>query len=124
MVIDSDTLEPSPTADTAHAGDPDDSPPHPVEPDFRALNEVRLVGSVADPGEERELAGGVHVVRWTLRIPRGPGRGGSDLIDCVALDEALQSRALDWLPGTVLCVEGALRRRFFRSGGRTATRVE
>ena len=87
-------------------------------------NSVFLTGTLAEPGEERELAGGVHVVRWTLRVARGEGRTGTDLIDCVALDAPLQERALCWMPGSVLAVEGALRRRFFRSGGRTATRVE
>ncbi len=63
-------------------------------------------------------------MRWTLRVPRGFDRAGSDLIDCVALDDELQERALVWPVGSVLEVTGAIRRRFFRSGGRTATRVE
>ena len=84
---------------------------------------MSLCGILTEQGEERGLAGGVHVVRWTLRVARGGGRTGSDLIDCVALDPALQGRALSWAPGSELSVDGALRRRFFRSGGRTATRV-
>ncbi len=87
-------------------------------------NSVSLSGILTEPGEERELAGGVHVVRWTLRVARGGGRTGSDLIDCVVPDPVLQGRALSWPPGSELSVDGALRRRFFRSGGRTATRVE
>ena len=64
-------------------------------------------------------------VRWTLRVPRGAERGGgSDLIDCVALDPVLREQALRWPPSLPLEVWGAIRRRFFRTGGRTATRVE
>lgn len=98
---------------------PDDSPlqSHPC-------NEVALYGTLTEPGEERALAGGVGVVRWTLRVPRGLDVGGSDLVDCVAVDEELRQRALGWSPGLAMTVHGALRRRFFRSAGRTATRVE
>lgn len=63
-------------------------------------------------------------MRWTVRVPRDRERGGSDLIDCVALDPALRERALAWPQGTQLEVWGAIRRRFFRAGGRTTTRVE
>ncbi len=89
-----------------------------------SVNAVTLCGTVSDPGELRPIAGGVEIVRWTLRVPRGPGRPGSDLIDCIALEPVLQQRALAWPLGSVLIVEGALRRRFFRTAGRTATRVE
>lgn len=91
---------------------------------FEPVNTVSLRGTVTDPGELRQMAGGTEVVRWTMRVARSPERTGSDLIDCVALHEVLQQRALAWPLGTVVNVEGALRRRFFRSGGRTVTRVE
>ncbi len=90
-------------------------------------NAVFLTGTLTEPAERRELAGGVPVVRWTLRVPRGAGRSGpagSDLLDCVALDDEMQDRALGWPIGLPLTVTGAIRRRFFRTGGRTATRVE
>jgi single-strand DNA-binding protein len=93
-------------------------------PGAACCNAVSLAGSLAEPGEERQLAGGIPVVRWTLRIPRAPGRVGSDLIDCVALETGLQQQALHWPQGITLAVEGALRRRFFRTGGRSTTRVE
>jgi single-strand DNA-binding protein len=98
--------------------------PGPAPPDGICRNAVSLCGSLAEPAEERQLAGGVQVVRWTLRIPRGPDRAGSDLIDCVAVDCQLQQQAVQWPPGMTLVVAGALRRRFFRTGGRTTTRVE
>jgi single-strand DNA-binding protein len=85
-------------------------------------NEVSIAGLLAEAGEERELVGGALAVRWTLRVPRESG--GSDLIDCVALDPALRQQALGWPQGAPLEVWGAIRRRFFRAGGRTTTRVE
>ncbi len=89
-----------------------------------ARNEVAISGVVTEAGEERALAGGALAVRWTLRVPRGGERGGSDLIDCVAVDPALREEALAWPQGAPLEVWGAIRRRFFRIGGRTTTRVE
>ena len=89
-----------------------------------ANNAVLLVGTLTEPAEKRDLAGGVNVVRWTLRVPRGSGRVGTDLVDCVALAPDLQQRALAWPQVSKLMVLGALRRRFFRTGGRTTTRVE
>jgi single-strand DNA-binding protein len=87
-------------------------------------NEVAIAGVIAEAAEERELAGGELAVRWTLRVPREPERGGSDLIDCVAFDPALRQQALAWPQDAPLEVWGAIRRRFFRAGGRTTTRVE
>jgi single-strand DNA-binding protein len=88
------------------------------------VNAVVLAGTIVEPGEAKQIAGGTEVVRWTLKVPRGSERTGSDLIDCIALEPVLQQRALAWAVGTPLTVEGALRRRFFRSAGRTTTRVE
>lgn len=89
-----------------------------------AVNSVVLAGTIAVPGEARQIAGGVEVVRWTLRVSRGPERSGSDLIDCIAVEPVLQQRALAWALGTPLAASGAIRRRFFRASGRTTTRVE
>jgi single-strand DNA-binding protein len=106
---------------------PTDTQTAPTDPSVAPAlprNDVALQGTLTEPGEERTLAGGANVVRWTLRVPRGADLGGSDLIDCVALDDELRQRALAWPQGLALTVLGALRRRFFRSGGRTTTRVE
>jgi single-strand DNA-binding protein len=96
----------------------------PAEDTADVTNLVFLAGSITEPAEHRELAGGIPVVRWTLRVPRGPEHPGSDLMDCVALSDDLKSRALEWPIGMPVSVVGALRRRFFRAGGRTTTRVE
>lgn len=102
---------------------PGSADPTPVDEE-PAFNAVFLSGILTEPAEERELAGGVIVVRWTLRVRRGSGRVGSDLIDCITMDSELQQRALAWPAGCALSIEGAIRRRFFRTGGRTTTRVE
>jgi single-strand DNA-binding protein len=103
--------------------------PTPAEPadltaENTAVNSVVLTGIIAEPGEARQIAGGVEVVQWTLRVSRGPGRTGSDLIDCIAVDPVLQQQALTWELGAPVTVCGAIRRRFFRTAGRTTTRVE
>jgi single-strand DNA-binding protein len=100
---------------TAAASDP--ATPH-------VVNLVFLTGALTEPAEPRELAGGIHVVRWTLRVARPAGQSGTDLLDCVALDDQLQQRALAWPIGLPIAVVGSVRRRFFRAAGRTATRVE
>jgi single-strand DNA-binding protein len=89
-----------------------------------AVNCVVLGGIITVPGEARQIAGGLDVVRWTMRVSRGPERTGSDLIDCIAVEPVLQQRALAWALGTQLTASGAIRRRFFRTAGRTTTRVE
>jgi single-strand DNA-binding protein len=89
-----------------------------------AVNAVVLAGTIVQPAESLQIASGTEIVRWTMKVRRGPERTGSDLLDCIALEPLLQQRALAWAVGTPLTVEGALRRRFFRSAGRTTTRVE
>jgi hypothetical protein len=111
MSIDSETTVPIP-----------ETPAEPV--DIPAVNAVVLAGIITVPGEAKQIAGGVDVVQWTLRVSRGPERSGSDLIDCIAVEPVLQQRALAWAVGTRLTASGAIRRRFFRTSGRTTTRVE
>jgi single-strand DNA-binding protein len=106
---------------------PSSSDPAPVQeqPSVVSRNEVAIAGVIAEAAEERELAGGALAARWTLRVPRAAERGGgSDLIDCVALEPEMREQALQWPESAPLEVWGAIRRRFFRTGGRTATRVE
>ncbi len=95
-------------------------------------NEVHLVGAVSGVPETRELPSGdrlcvvrVVVPRATVRT-RGDGRKGPgvDVIDCCAWDARPRRSLAGWQPGDEVEVTGALRRRFFRAGGRTASRVE
>jgi single-strand DNA-binding protein len=102
-----------------------DAPPQDVGPSPRPVaNLVFLTGTVTEPAEPRELAGGIPVVRWTLRVPRPEGQSGTDALDCVVLDADLKARALAWPIGLPVAVVGSVRRRFYHTGGKTATRVE
>ena len=78
------------------APDPADPGPAAEAAPVPVRNEVAIAGLLAETAEERELAGGALAVRWTLRVSRGERGGGSDLIDCVALDPEL-ARARRWL---------------------------
>jgi single-strand DNA-binding protein len=96
-----------------------------VAPDLPVIvNSVILAGTIVVAGEFKPIAGDIEAVQWTMKVPRGPGRSGHDQFDCLALESVLQQQALAWAVGTPITVEGALRRRFFRTGGRTVTRIE
>ena len=93
------------------------------------LNEVRLRGRFAG-AVERELPSGDHVVTARLVVPRvgGTTSGGAavgvDTIDCALWSVPLRRRALKVPEGTVVEVEGTLRRRFWRGAGGPASRYE
>ena len=91
-------------------------------------NEVRLVGRVSQPPEERVLPSGDSV--WTFRVvvPRVGARRGSrqgvDALDCAVWSGRLRRSVAGWASDDVVEVTGAIRRRFFRAGGSVASRVE
>lgn len=92
-----------------------------------AVNEVRLVGRVSLPPQERVLPSGDAV--WTFRVvvPRpegGRSRQRVDALDCAAWSPRARRSAGSWQEGDLVEVVGAVRRRFFRSGGGAASRVE
>lgn len=92
------------------------------------VNEVRLVGRLAAAPEQRTLPSGDVV--WTFRVVVGrapdPTRPRStvDSLECAVWKGRLRRSLPGWLPGDVVEVEGAMRRRFFRAGGSPASRVE
>ena len=93
------------------------------------VNEVRLVGRVSQPPEERVLPSGDSV--WTFRlVVRRPApahersRTSVDALECAAWSARPRRTVSGWGPGDVVEVTGALRRRFFRSGGGPASRTE
>lgn len=89
------------------------------------LNRVALLGRLSAAAERRLLPSGDEVVTFRLVVPRrsrGPQR--VDTIDCSVWTARLQERALRWEPGTQLAVEGALRRRFWRSPGGPRSRYD
>jgi single-strand DNA-binding protein len=100
-----------------------------------SVNEVRLVGRLAGDPVRRELPSGDVLVSFRLVVPRpraGRGRpsgGGArsptvDTIECAAWRKDVQRTLARSAAGDVLEVQGALRRRFWRSGGGPASRSE
>ncbi|MEI5675051.1 MULTISPECIES: single-stranded DNA-binding protein [unclassified Nocardioides] len=96
----------------------------PVDP----VNEVQLVGRVSQDPERRELPSGD--VLWTFRLvvgrpeDRPVSRQTVDVLDCAVWSARVQRSVAGWRPGDVVEVSGAVRRRFFRGAGGTASRVE
>ena len=95
-------------------------------------NRVQLRGRVTGAPEERELASGDLLCTCRLTVPRAQarvlasGRRGAhvDVIDLVTWAPRTRRVMRGWSVGDVVSVEGELRRRFFRAGGRTASRTE
>lgn len=96
------------------------------------VNQVQLLGRVSSPGEERELPSGDRVHTWRLVIPRDPGTGGganrgpnkSDVIDVSCWSARTRRVAGRLAEGDLVSVEGALRRRFFRTAAGVGSRYE
>jgi single-strand DNA-binding protein len=91
-----------------------------------AINEVRLIGRISQPPEERVLPSGD--VLWTFRVvvrrPQVTGRVAVDALDCAAWSKAARRSVASWAADDVVEVTGAMRRRFFRTGAGAASRVE
>lgn len=98
-----------------------------------SCNEVTLVGRLAAPPIRRELPSGDEIATFRLVVDRPARRARSgptderrrvDTLDCVVWRADLRRR-LDRIPeGTMVAVEGAVRRRFWRSPAGPASRVE
>lgn len=91
-------------------------------------NEVRLVGRVSAPAQERALPSGDVLVTWRLVVPRparaGGGAASVDTIDVACWSGRSRLAARRLAAGDVVEVSGALRRRFYRAGAATASRYE
>lgn len=93
-------------------------------------NEVLLRGRVSGAPQERVLPSGDTV--WTFRVvvgrPREPASGASrarvDALECAVWAGRVKRSVTSWRDGDVVEVGGALRRRFFKSGGASVSRVE
>ncbi len=98
-----------------------------TEPEADHRNDVRLVGRLSAAAVERELPSGDVCTTWRLvvRRPTATRAGPSiDTIDCLAWVGGVRRQCLRWRPGDVIEVEGALRRRFWRSPGGPTSRCE
>jgi single-strand DNA-binding protein len=90
-------------------------------------NDVVLRGRLSAPAELRTLPSGDTLVTFRLIVKRPQplaGRRSVDVLPCVSYDRALQRRAAAWQPGDTIEVEGALQRRFWRTGSGTASVCE
>lgn len=110
------------SAQTVGAGDGD-----PVDEAVEGVNEVRLAGRISAGPEERVLPSGD--VLWTFRlvVPRPADRAtrqGVDALECAVWGGRVRRSVASWGVGDVVEVTGAMRRRFFRTAGGPASRVE
>jgi len=90
-------------------------------------NDVVLRGRLSAPAEVRTLPSGDTLVsfRLVVRRPEPHTRGQSvDVLSCITYDRSLQRRVAAWQAGDVVEIEGALQRRFWRTGSGTASVCE
>ncbi len=91
-------------------------------------NEVTLVGRVSAAPEPRDLPSGDHLVTLRVVVDRPPRKGETrravDVIDVACWTRRTQRVATGLGPDDAVRVEGALRRRFFATGGGRASRYE
>lgn len=96
------------------------------------VNEVTLVGRVAADAEQREMPSGdllgvcrLIVSREEVKVlPTGRKGSSVDVVDLAAWTPKARRAMGRWRAGDEVAVAGALRRRFYRAGGATASRVE
>jgi single-strand DNA-binding protein len=94
-----------------------------------SLNQVTLCGRVAAEAQERELPSGDHIVTGRVIVDRDASAlkysaQRVDTIDCVGWTARAQRSMRGWRQGDQVEVNGSIRRRFFRTSGGTASRVE
>ncbi len=107
--------------------------PSPRTPDESvSRNEVTLVGRVSAAPERRELPSGDQLVTLRLVVDRPQPTGARakchkravDVIDVACWSKRTQRTAAGLVADDGVRVEGALRRRFFATGGGRASRYE
>ncbi|MFT4286888.1 single-stranded DNA-binding protein [Nocardioides sp.] len=93
-----------------------------------SVNEVRLRGRISVDPEERGVPSGDRLLTFRVIVDRPPearrGRRSVDVLDCTVWRPAARKHVRRWRAGDVVEVEGALRRRFYRLGTTTGSRVE
>lgn len=99
-------------SDTAAAPAPDEE-----------INLVQLTGRISGVPTLREMPSGDALVTFRLVVAR-TGGGPVDTIDCACWSAGARRAALRREDGDRVRVEGALRRRFFRTPGGPASRYE
>src|SRR6185437_4933442 len=94
-----------------------------------AVNEVHLVGRVAAAAQSRALPSGdtVTLLRVVVRRSAAGIRSGGptvDTVDCAIWAARLRQRAERLTPGSLVEIDGALRRRFWRTPAGPVSRYE
>lgn len=96
----------------------------------RAANVVRIKGRLGADPTERTLPSGAAIVSFRVVIAREAtvmtrgSRQKSDWVDCTAWSSLTRRKSAGWLAGDVVEIEGALRRRHYRAGETSGSRVE
>lgn len=93
------------------------------------VNEVRLVGRLSLAAEEKELPSGDQLTAFRVVVnrPRDRRRGSRvqiDALECHTWEARVRRAAMTWQVGDVIEVNGSLRRRFFKTGGRLQSMTE
>ena len=98
----------------------------PADAGVASGNAVSLVGRVSGGPELRTLPSGDEILTFRVVVPRDRPRGRQtvDALECVAWSARTRRSVARWGDGDVVEVSGALRRRFYRAGGATQSRVE
>ena len=86
-------------------------------------NYIKLEGRLSGEPEIRTLPSGDDIVVFRIVVPRDEV-GRVDTIDCQASTAATRRKVLKTRPETLIGVEGALRRRFWRGAAGLASRYE
>jgi single-strand DNA-binding protein len=95
-----------------------------------ATNVVALAGRLTAPPAERTLPSGDVIATFRISVPRQdtPMSRGSkqtaDWVDCVAFAARCRRTVASWQVGDEVTVDGALRRRFYRTPVGASTRLE
>jgi single-strand DNA-binding protein len=93
-------------------------------------NAVELRGRVCSVPVERELPSGAVISTFRLSVARAKTAmttGSSqtvDWVDCTAWTGRTRRSVSSWAVGDQVEISGALRRRFYRSGDGSSTRLE
>jgi single-strand DNA-binding protein len=93
-------------------------------------NVVELRGRISSAPVERELPSGTVITTFRLSVPRArtPMTAGStqtvDWVDCAAWSARSRRTVGGWAAGDEVEVSGALRRRHFRAGEASTSRLE
>ena len=99
-------------------------------PAAATTNVVTLVGRLTATPEQKELPSGDLIVTFRVSVPRQGtpmtrgSKQGTDWVECVAFGARCRRSVIGWQVGDEVAVEGALRRRFYRTPAGASTRLE